>query len=25
VRWRWTDAEAERSDGEIRAALRRLD
>jgi len=24
VRWRWTDAEAERRDAEIRAALRRL-
>ncbi len=24
VRWRWTDAEAERRDGEVRAALTRL-
>lgn len=24
VRWRWTDAEAERRDGEVRAALRTL-
>jgi len=24
VRWRWTDADAERADGELRAALRRL-
>jgi len=24
VRWRWTDADAERADAEVRAALRRL-